>query len=107
MKPLVQNAGDPQQVKRAETAQKLRRQQDVQDVVAVLSTPEGRRFVWRILKVSPPLEVPFVDNSLRQANIIGLGNVGRMLIADLFEPVCRELYFQMVDEARKREDSDG
>ena len=45
MKPLVKNAADPGQVKEAESKLKRHRERELNDVRAVLSTPEGRRFI--------------------------------------------------------------
>lgn len=47
--PLVQNAGDAQQVEEARKAEKRDRKQEVEDLRMVVSTREGRRFYRRLM----------------------------------------------------------
>src|SRR3990172_11340064 len=46
---LVKKAADPKQVKRARQADKLALDRERDDLTQVLSTLQGRRFVWKIL----------------------------------------------------------
>lgn len=48
-KPFVKNAADPQQVKEAGAKVKLNRDQELDDIRAILALPEGRRFLARVL----------------------------------------------------------
>lgn len=43
------NLSDEGQVKNAEKKSKFRRDQELSDIKSVLSTEEGKRFIWRIL----------------------------------------------------------
>lgn len=48
-KPLVANASDPKQVKKAETKERLGQRQQDDDLRWVMSTPAGRRFLWSMM----------------------------------------------------------
>lgn len=49
-KSLVKNAADPKQVKRAADKEQFSRDNELNDLRKVLETPEGRRFVWRVMQ---------------------------------------------------------
>jgi hypothetical protein len=84
MKSLVQNAADPTQVKEAEKKDKLERDLQIDDMKFILSTPQGRRLVWRYLEFCgifrsiwhPSAEIHFNE---------GMRNVGLRLITDIEE----------------------
>lgn len=46
----VGNAADENQVKRGKIKEKIGRDQQLDDVRAVMSTDAGRRFMWRVLE---------------------------------------------------------
>lgn len=94
---LVRNAADPNQVRAAETRDEFNRRQEVDDMRAVMSTPVGRRFVWRFLERGKPFVSPFQANSLVMAHACGLGDQARTLWAELFAN-CPELLVQMANE---------
>lgn len=48
-RPLVQNASNLHQVKRAEDIEALLRENEIEDIRAVLHLPQGRRLLWRLL----------------------------------------------------------
>lgn len=47
--PYVKNAASKKQVESAEAKERRLLEQRRNDVIAVLSTPQGRRFLWRLL----------------------------------------------------------
>lgn len=103
---LVKNAADPEQVKQAATRSKHRRETELADVRAVMSTLEGRRLIWRQLLAGKMFENRFSDNSLRMAFNEGNANQASWLLADI-DAACPELYDTMRREARKSEESNG
>jgi hypothetical protein len=55
----VEDASNAAQVEKAETAERMRRKQELNDLRLTLSTIEGRRVIWRILS-----ECNIFDNSM-------------------------------------------
>lgn len=55
-RPLVKNAADEEQVKEAARKEKYRRDVDLEDVKTLLGLPQGRRFIWRLLKQTKVFE---------------------------------------------------
>ncbi len=47
--PLVRNASNLHQVKRAEDLEALIRENEIEDFRAVLAMPQGRRLLWRLM----------------------------------------------------------
>lgn len=99
---LVKNASDPQQVKDAATRETLARRDELDDVRHVMSTAQGRRFVWRLLHSGKLLESCFTENSIRMAFLEGCRNQATKLFADI-DAACPELFDKMRQEAREAE----
>lgn len=56
---LVGNAADPKQVRRANQAERLRQQRELDDLRHVMGTRQGRRFVWRQLSAAGVFRLSF------------------------------------------------
>lgn len=74
------NASKPDEVAAARLRAKDRSGRDADDLKAVLSTIEGRRFIWSVLKSCKLYESPLNGNGGFQSANIGRGDVGRELL---------------------------
>lgn len=97
---LVQNAADPEQVKQATTRTKLRRDRELDDVRAVMSTPEGRRVMQRLRLLMERENSHFSTNGLRLGAVAALNDLGLYLETEMKE-ACFDFYLQMQREARE------
>lgn len=90
-KTAVKNAADGRQVKVAKKNDKLVRNQELKDLKAVMSTPEGRRVMFRIVNDIAHIDTLSAVNSgsLTYLNE-GERNVGRILKADIWHAAFDE-----------------
>jgi hypothetical protein len=93
------NAADEQQVKEAGRKNKFGRERDLDDVLSIMNTKQGRRFIWRLLSFCKVFESSFTGNSTTFFNE-GMRNVGLMLMADINES-CADKYLRMMKEAKE------
>lgn len=98
-KPLVKNAADKAQVKAAEYKQKRGRERELDDVRSVLSSAEGRRFVWRYLGEAGVFKTSFHGNLETFINE-GQRMIGLKLLSDINE-ANPNAYVQMLEESRR------
>jgi hypothetical protein len=76
----------------------LESQQQIDDLIAVMSTTQGRRFVWRLLSEAGVYRTSFsCDVALMSFNE-GKRNVGLELLNELVSN-CHSSYLKMVEEA--------
>lgn len=86
MQQATHNAADPKKVKRAAIKERLLDEQKIKDVFVVMSTREGRRFMWRLIN-----ELCRVDNTefISSGSLAyyhnGERNIGRIVKADIYE----------------------
>ena len=85
--------------KETETAQQLKRAQEQDDFRYLMSLPQGRRFMWRLLERAGVFRSSFSLNGLEMAHNEGNRNAGLHLLADIQE-LCPERYTQMLKEAK-------
>jgi hypothetical protein len=100
-KPLVSNAADPEQVKTAAKKVRNKRVQELEDFIKVMSTVEGRRFMWRLLDHTGFQKSSFTGNSTTFFNE-GMRNIGLIIWSDINE-ACPDLYIKMLQEAKELE----
>jgi hypothetical protein len=93
----VKNAGDEAQVKKAEERELVNRDTELNDIISVLSTPQGRRFIWRIMGWCGCDETPKREDDALTYMAIGSGDVGRWLKSEVVE-AGEDLLFQMMRE---------
>lgn len=98
------NAADEGAVQGASRKQKANRQTQVNDVAWVLSTPQGRRFIWRYLEDCKVFQTTFNPSGSIMTYQEGQRNVGLMLLADVNESQP-EAYILMMNEARKQKEN--
>lgn len=94
----VKNAADAGQVKHAGRKDRDRRQREMDDLRAVLATPFGRRFVWRLLSHCKVFESIWHPSALIHANA-GRQDVGHYLMAEIVE-ANEDMLLMMMTEAR-------
>ena len=86
MKSMVKNAADPRQVKDGADKETRLRERELEDVEVVMSTVNGRRFMWRL--INGICHYDFNDaqpsGSLTYFSL-GERNVGRVVKSDAYE----------------------
>ena len=93
---------DDSKPERAETA-RLARLQEIADLRSVMSNPQGRRFVWRLLEATGVYRSSYTGNAdtyFRE----GARNVGLTLIRDVHEH-CFDLYVEAMNERKDGHDA--
>ena len=96
----VKNAADSEQVKEAAEREKLQAERDLNDTRWVLSMPQGRRFLYRLLAECGVYRSSFTGSSetfFRE----GQRNVGLKLLEEL-EVADAESYLLMLREGNKQ-----
>lgn len=101
----VRNAADAEQVKRAERKTARRAALEAANIKAVMSTLEGRAFVWELLTRARVFESIWHPSAAIHYNA-GRQDFGHELQA-LILGVDEELYDQMAREARGRAKRDA
>lgn len=96
---LVGNAADEEQVKDAGEKIARGRERELNDLRAVLSTVQGRRFVWRYLEACGISNSSFDQNPHRTYFLEGQRNIGLKLQADVAEAEPAA-YLTMMKEAK-------
>lgn len=96
-KPLVTNASDPRQVEAAQTKASDKDEQDALDFEFILSTPAGRRFVWRYLEFTGVFRSSFTTSGSETFYKEGMRNVGLKLMNDI-NKINPEAYILMTKE---------
>jgi len=99
------NTSEESHVKTRNRRERRARERELSDVKAVMSTVEGRRFVWSILAKSGISKTSFTGNSWTYFNE-GMRNLGLIVQSDVLE-ACPEAYLVAMQEAKtyqKRED---
>lgn len=98
-KAYVKNASDPEQVREAEKKVKFDRKQELDDIKFLLSSIQGRRFIWRLLTHCRVFESIWHPSALIHHNS-GMQDVGHFIQAEIVaaEP---EAYVKMMMENQK------
>lgn len=94
--PLVNNAADKKQVKSAKAKAKFAREGELNDISAILKTPEGRRVVWRILTQCKTFGSVWHGSALIHYNA-GQQDIGHWLLSEITQS-DEELLFKMMKE---------
>lgn len=93
------NAANPKEVKDAELKEKRGRARELEDVRFLLSTLQGRRFLWKYLGVCKIFETSWEPSAKIHYNE-GLRAAGLMMLADITES-DPDAFIQMMKEHRK------
>lgn len=92
------NASDEAQVSQRKRKDERIRDIELADVKHLMSSREGRRFIWRMLDRTGVYRTSFTGNSTTFFNE-GMRNIGLLLMADINE-ACADMYVQMMMEAK-------
>lgn len=97
------NAADQRQVRKAKQGERLKREQELNDIRITGSTRAGRRHLWRLLAAAGCFRQSFVPGqSDGTAFNEGRRSIGLMVLADLHE-ANPALYLLMANEAKDDE----
>lgn len=100
---LVRNGADDRQVQDGGRREKSIRERELEDVRAILASPQGRRFMWRYLAIcgvfrsswTPSAEIHFNE---------GRRDIGLHLLADVND-ADPEAYVRMMQEAKRDQEN--
>lgn len=98
-KPLVKNAADKEQVKRAAFKEKDLRGYELEDLKEVLKTGPGRRVFWRLLEKCRVYESIWT-NSARIHYNAGQQDLGHYIMAEIVE-ADEDAYFNMMKDNKQ------
>jgi len=90
----------------ADALKKLIRERENADLKWLMSSPRGRRVMWRLLELSGPFRLSFDTNAMRMAFNEGNRNLGNHLLNEVMT-LCPELYPVMVKEQEHGRNRDG
>lgn len=102
------DSGNETHVRRAQERAKREQQQQDNDLLEVMSTLAGRRFLLRVLGMCGIYRDDFAPNALTMANLAGMRKVGLILLDEL-QRVDGASYIRMLAEAQTdpKEDTNG
>ncbi len=99
--PYVKSTADAEQIKSARRKERYGRREELEDARAILSTVEGRRFVWRYLGLCRVFESSWSPSAAIHFNE-GQRDIGLKLLSDITES-NDEMFIQMMREAKQRD----
>lgn len=97
---MVKNAADAKQVKRAEQAERRLREDWLNAMRAVITTPKGREFIWGVLAHCKVFETIWHPSALIHYNS-GLQDAGHWLMKELND-ADQDAFLLMITEANAR-----
>lgn len=104
-RPLVEDVSDEEQVARARAAEVRRRQREMEELGVVLSTREGRAFVWR--QLAPAFRLSFAGEApLTTAFNEGIRSQANYILAEVND-YWPHRYLEMMTESRSNLASGG
>ncbi len=98
------NASDEEQVKTRKRKDERVRERELADLRLVMSSVEGRRFVWRLLEKAGVFRTSFTGNSSTFFNE-GMRNMGLMVLGDVHEAAA-DAYIVMMNESKEKESNE-
>lgn len=96
---------DPNKLKRREAQGNIARRRELADVAFLLSTVEGRRFYWRLMRRCGIHKSSMTGNNSTFFNE-GERNIGLVMLADL-EEANPDAYVLMLKESKSQEDANA
>jgi hypothetical protein len=101
-KSFVKNAADEGQVREAEKKVRLVRDRELNDIRHILSSPQGRRFLWRYLSACGVYKISFDHSGSITSFNEGMRNIGLKLLSDVTD-ASPEAYIEMMKESKEGE----
>jgi hypothetical protein len=98
--------GQEAEKREADVRKKVVRETEIADVKWLMSSPRGRRVMWRLLDLSGPFRLSFDTNAMKMAFNEGNRRLGNELFNEVMT-YCPELYPVMAKEYRNGNDRDG
>lgn len=99
------DAGDPSSFKKRKTKAELARENELEELKVIMSTPQGRSFLWRMLAKTGLYEEVFTGNSTTFYRC-GRQSIGLWLLSEIHEADKRG-YIKMQQEALNKEEDNG
>ena len=90
----------------ADARARVLREAEIADVKWLMSSPRGRRMMWRLLAISRVFQSSFDQNAMKMAFNEGHRNFGNQLFDEVMT-FCPEMFPVMQREARDKEQQDG
>lgn len=93
----ISNTADPKQVKKAGIKDKMRNAQETDDIFSVMSTKEGRRFMYRLInEICHYDSAEFHSSGSLTYYQLGERNVGRLIKSDAY--VASVKLYQLMEQ---------
>jgi|SRR3990172_2559464 len=93
---LVRNSADEKQVQEAKRKEKFNRDDELEDLRFVLSSKQGRRFLWRLISWCGPFKSIWSNSAAIHYNS-GKADVGNFLMAETID-ASKESFLMMQNE---------
>ena len=100
MKQEVKNAANESQVEKAKTQEERERELELADLRFVVSSPQGRRLIWRLLTHCRVFNSVFNNSGSVTYYHSGMQDVGHFIQAEVIE-AKKEAYLEMMRENEK------
>ena len=97
---LVRNVGNEKQLRKADEEIKARRKKEIDDMLFVLASEQGRRVMWRILQMCGTFECSFHPSAAISFQE-GQRNIGLRILLMVDEADVEAYPKMMVEEAKK------
>lgn len=101
---MTKNAADEEQVKQAKSREKGFRERELNDIRYILQSPQGRRFIWKLLTHCKVFESIWSGSALIHHNS-GRQDVGHFVMAEIVA-ANEDAFLQMMKEAKHGENKD-
>lgn len=82
---------------KSKAEEKREKQEVVNDVIAVLAIPAGRRYIWRLLEKARVFRTPYAGQTNLTFLNLGQQNLGLQIFTELLD-ASPELFLQMQKE---------
>ncbi len=105
-KPIVQNASDKKEVREGQHQVRRNEERDEDDLKMVMSTPEGRRWMWTFLSGCSAYESVFHPSGSQTAWNSGRQDIAHTLMKQIIR-ANSDLYLLMQQEAFKEAKNNG
>jgi hypothetical protein len=98
-KPFVKNASDESQIQGAKIKVKLGKESEINDLKFLLSTDQGRRFIWKLISKCGVFRQSFTGNS-QTFFMEGERNIGLFVLDSVME-ADPEAYVKMYTQSKR------
>ena len=101
------DAGDEGQVKKKKTKAQIHKEQNREDLKAILDMPGGRRFLWKLLEECGVYKISFIGEPYQTAFNEGKRQIGLRLIEDIFDAYPHAYTGMRVEATHRKEARNG